>query len=199
MDTVIRTTKLTKKYKNKKALDNISIEIKKGDIYGILGQNGAGKSTLLKAISGITKPTSGVIELFNESTKLHKQRRRMSSIIENPILFGELTAKENLEYFRIQRGIADKNVVDETLQLVGLDPEDKRKIRRYSIGMNQRLAIALSLISNPEVLILDEPTSGIDPVGIVEIRHLLQTLNEEKKRNYNYFQSYTKLPSQHSH
>lgn len=180
MDTVIRTTKLTKKYKNKKALDNISIEIKKGDIYGIVGQNGAGKSTLLKAISGITKPTSGVIELFNESTKLHKQRRRMSSIIENPILFGELSAKENLEYFRIQRGIADKNVVDETLQLVGLDPEDKRKIRRYSIGMNQRLAIALSLISNPEVLILDEPTSGIDPVGIVEIRHLLQTLNEEK-------------------
>ena len=104
----------------------------------------------------------------------------MSSIIENPILFGELTAKENLEYFRIQRGVTDKNTINETLRQVGLDPDDKKQVKKYSVGMKQRLALALSLLTNPEVLILDEPTSGIDPVGIVEIRHLPQTLNEEK-------------------
>jgi ABC-2 type transport system ATP-binding protein len=179
MTTVIKTTNLTKKYKNVYALKDVSINIEKGEIYGIVGKNGAGKSTLLKLLSGITEPTKGSVELFQE-TNLMEQRKRMASIVENPTLFGELSAKDNLEYFRIQRGVTDKNTINETLRQVGLDPDDKKQVKKYSVGMKQRLALALSLLTNPEVLILDEPTNGIDPVGIVEIRHLLQALNEEK-------------------
>ncbi len=179
MTTVIKTTNLTKKYKNVYALKDVSINIEKGEIYGIVGKNGAGKSTLLKLLSGITEPTKGAVELFQE-TNLMEQRKRMASIVENPTLFGELSAKDNLEYFRIQRGVADKNTINETLRQVGLDPDDKKQVKKYSVGMKQRLALALSLLTNPEILILDEPTSGIDPAGIVEIRHLLQKLNREK-------------------
>lgn len=178
-NTIIKTTNLTKKYKSNYALKDVSINIEKGEIYGIVGKNGAGKSTLLKLLSGITDPTEGSVELFQE-TNLMEQRKRMSSIVENPTLFGELSAKDNLEYFRIQRGVADKNTIDETLRQVGLDPEDKKQVKKYSVGMKQRLALALCLLTNPEILILDEPTSGIDPSGIVEIRHLLQKLNREK-------------------
>lgn len=178
-NTIIKTTNLTKKYKSNYALKDVSINIEKGEIYGIVGKNGAGKSTLLKLLSGITDPTEGSVELFQE-TNLMEQRKRMSSIVENPTLFGELSARDNLEYFRIQRGVADKNTIDETLRQVGLDPEDKKQVKKYSVGMKQRLALALCLLTNPEILILDEPTSGIDPSGIVEIRHLLQKLNREK-------------------
>lgn len=178
MNTVLKTQNLTKKYKNQYALRDCSITIEKGAIYGIVGKNGAGKSTLLKLISGITFPTQGFIELFGE-TNLQTQRKRMSSIVENPTLFGDLSAKDNLEYFRIQRGIPDKNKVAEVLDLVGLGEVGKKQVKKFSVGMKQRLALALSLMSNPEILILDEPTSGIDPAGIVQIRRLLQKLNKE--------------------
>ncbi|MDO5650444.1 MAG: ATP-binding cassette domain-containing protein, partial [Gallicola sp.] len=179
MKPVISTTNLTKLYKNQYALKDLSIKIEKGEIYGIVGKNGAGKSTLLKLISGITEPTNGSLELFGENN-LPTQRKRMSSIVENPTLFGELSARDNLEYFRIQRGVADKNVIDEVLNQVGLGDVGVKQVKKYSVGMKQRLALALSLMTNPEVLILDEPTSGIDPAGIVEIRHILQKLNVEK-------------------
>lgn len=179
MNTVIKTNNLTKKYKDQYALKDCSININKGEIYGIVGKNGAGKSTLLKLISGITFPTSGDMEIFGE-TNLYSQRKRMSSIVENPTLFGELSAKENLEYFRIQRGIPDKGIVYKVLDEVGLGEVGKKQVKKFSVGMKQRLALALSLMSNPEVLILDEPTSGIDPSGIVQIRRLLQNLNKEK-------------------
>lgn len=178
-NTIIKTTNLTKKYKSYYALKDASIEIKKGEIYGIVGKNGAGKSTLLKLLCGITEPTEGTIELF-QSTNLSAQRKRISAMVENPTLFGELSAKDNLEYFRIQRGVADKNIVKESLLKVGLNPYDKKQVKKYSIGMKQRLALALSIMTNPEILILDEPNSGVDPAGIVEIRHLLQKLNREK-------------------
>lgn len=179
MNTIIKTNNLSKKYKNQFALKDCSINIEKGEIYGIVGKNGAGKSTLLKLISGITEPTEGSMEFFGE-TNLPTQRKRMSSIVENPTLFGELSAKDNLEYFRIQRGIPDKNAVYEVLDQVGLGEVGKKQVKKFSVGMKQRLALALSLMSNPEVLILDEPTSGIDPAGIVQIRRLLQKLNKEK-------------------
>lgn len=179
MNIVIKTENLGKKYKETYALKGANLEIKKGEIFGIVGPNGAGKSTLLKLLSGITFPTEGSMTLFGE-TNLNQQRKRISAIVENPTLFGDMSAKDNLEYFRIQRGIADKSSIDEYLKLVGLDKAGKKQVKKFSVGMKQRLAIALSLLSNPEILILDEPTSGIDPSGIVEIRHLLQRINRER-------------------
>lgn len=179
MNLVIETNNLTKKYKDQYALKDCSIKVEKGDIYGIVGKNGAGKSTLLKLISGITLPTSGDIKIFGQSN-LETQRKKMAAIVENPSLFGDLSARENLEYFRIQRGIPDQKKIDEALKLVGLGDVGKKQVKKFSVGMKQRLALALALMSNPEILILDEPTSGIDPAGIVQIRKLLQKLAKEE-------------------
>lgn len=179
MNLVIETNNLTKKYKDQYALKDCSIKVEKGDIYGIVGKNGAGKSTLLKLISGITLPTSGDIKIFGQSN-LQTQRKKMAAIVENPSLFGDLSARENLEYFRIQRGIPDQKKIDEALNLVGLGDVGKKQVKKFSVGMKQRLALALALMSNPEILILDEPTSGIDPAGIVQIRKLLQKLAKEE-------------------
>ncbi|NLM06814.1 MAG: ABC transporter ATP-binding protein [Tissierellia bacterium] len=180
MDTIIKTENLGKKYKEKYALQGANLEIEKGEIFGIVGPNGAGKSTLLKLLSGITLPSEGRIELFG-SDNLEKERKRMSSIVENPTLFKDMSAKDNLEYFRIQRGITDKSKIDDLLNVVGLGDVGRKPVKKFSVGMKQRLAIALSLLSNPEILILDEPTSGIDPKGIVEIRKLLQRINKERE------------------
>lgn len=179
MNLVIETNNLTKKYKDQYALKDCSIKVEKGDIYGIVGKNGAGKSTLLKLISGITLPTSGDIKIFGQNN-LETQRKKMAAIVENPSLFGDLSARENLEYFRIQKGIPDKNKIDQVLNLVGLGDVGKKQVKKFSVGMKQRLALALALMSNPEILILDEPTSGIDPAGIVQIRKLLQKLAKEE-------------------
>lgn len=179
MNLVIETNKLTKKYKDQYALKDCSIKVEKGDIYGIVGKNGAGKSTLLKLISGITLPTSGEIKIF-EKSNLETQRKKMAAIVENPSLFGDLSARENLEYFRIQRGIPDQKKIEEVLNLVDLGGVGKKQVKKFSVGMKQRLALALALMSNPEILILDEPTSGIDPAGIVQIRKLLQKLAKEE-------------------
>lgn len=175
MTNVIKTVNLTKKFKDTMAVDNISLEIEKGDIYGIVGPNGAGKSTLLKLITGVSTPSSGEIELF-ESKDLEKGRKRMSAILENPTLFKDMTALDNLEYFRIQRNVPERSKIFEALETVGLDPSSKKNVGKYSVGMKQRLAIALALITNPEIMILDEPISGIDPKGIYEIRNLIKKL-----------------------
>ena len=175
MTNVIKTVNLTKKFKDTMAVDNISLEIEKGDIYGIVGPNGAGKSTLLKLITGVSTPSSGEIELF-ESKDLEKGRNRMSAILENPTLFKDMTALDNLEYFRIQRNVPERSKIFEALETVGLDPSSKKNVGKYSVGMKQRLAIALALITNPEIMILDEPISGIDPKGIYEIRNLIKKL-----------------------
>lgn len=179
MNLVIETNNLTKKYKDQYALKDCSIKVEKGDIYGIVGKNGAGKSTLLKLISGITMATSGDMKIFGQSN-LQPQRKKMAAIVENPSLFGDLSARENLEYFRIQRGIPDQKKIDEVLKLVDLGDVGKKQVKKFSVGMKQRLALALALMSNPEILILDEPTSGIDPAGIVQIRKLLQKLAKEE-------------------
>ncbi|MBS4191253.1 ABC transporter ATP-binding protein [Bacillus sp. FJAT-49705] len=179
---ILKTNKLSKKYKHEFALENINVTIKQGDIYGFIGQNGAGKSTMLRLIIGLTFPTSGSIELFGNDNRneLTGVQKRMGAIIENPALFLNMTARENLEVHRLQKGIPGKECVDKTLELVGLKDTGKKKAKNFSLGMKQRLGLAIALLSDPEFIILDEPTNGLDPMGIVELRELIKKLNREK-------------------
>lgn len=179
---VIRTKQLTKTFKSGFTLNDINISIKKGEIYGLIGENGAGKSTLLRLITGLAFPTSGEIERFG-STKpnmIANAQKRMGAIIENPALFPHLTAYENLEVHRLQKGIPGRDCIERTLKLVGLKHTGKKKVKNFSLGMRQRLGLAIALLSDPELLILDEPTNGLDPSGIVEMRELILKLNREK-------------------
>lgn len=179
---ILRTNNLTKKYSNHLALDHVDIEIKKGEIYGFIGQNGAGKSTMLRLVTGLAFPTSGTIELFeNDNPKeITNAQKRMGAIIEQPALIPNMSAVENLEVQRLQKGIPGKNCIQEKLELVGLKDAGKKKVKDFSLGMKQRLGIAIALLSDPEFLILDEPTNGLDPIGIVELRELIKKLNVEK-------------------
>ncbi|WP_081300609.1 ABC transporter ATP-binding protein [Clostridium beijerinckii] len=182
MTYVLETKNLTKRYKNTQALDNINIKLEKGNIYGFVGQNGAGKTTLIRLITGLSFPTSGELYLFGQTgeKKLQEQRKRLGCMVETPALYPNMTAYQNLEIQRIQRGIPDKRVIEDTLELVGLKDTGKKKAKDFSLGMKQRLGIALALINDPEFLILDEPVNGLDPVGIVEIIELIKRLNKEK-------------------
>lgn len=183
MDEVIfKARNLSKKYGKEYALKNAELQIKKGEIYGLVGRNGAGKTTLLKIISGLIHSTEGEIELFGETSKekLSEVRHRTGSMIETPGFFSYLSARKNLEYYRIQRGIAEKNAVDISLELVGLQNAKDKKFKNFSMGMKQRLGMALAIMGSPDFLILDEPINGLDPEGIVEIRKVLMILNKEK-------------------
>ncbi len=179
---VLKTGNLTKKYNNYNAVNNVNITVKQGDIYGLVGKNGAGKTTLIRMICGLSMPTSGQIELFNETSAqgLSAARTRTGCIIETPSFFPYLSAKKNLEYYRIQRGIEDKKIVDDALKFVGLDSVGKKNFKNFSLGMKQRLGLALALMASPELLILDEPINGLDPTGIVEFRNILLKLNKER-------------------
>ncbi|OBR89817.1 MULTISPECIES: ATP-binding cassette domain-containing protein [Clostridium] len=181
-DLVLHTKNLTKKYKNHKALDNVNIKISKGDIYGLVGKNGAGKTTLMRIITGLSLQDNGDIELFSKTSKdeLNKERMRTGCIIETPSFFPYLSGKKNLEYYRIQKGIPEKDCVDKVLNTVGLSDTGNKKFKHYSLGMKQRLGLALALIASPDFLILDEPINGLDPVGIVMFRDILKKLNREK-------------------
>lgn len=179
---ILRTNQLTKKYKQAYALEDINVSIKQGDIYGFIGQNGAGKSTMLRIVTGLAFPTKGSMELFgqNHSASLTESQKRIGAIIESPALFPNMTAYENLEVHRLQKGIPGRDCIKKTLDLVGLSETGKKKVKNFSLGMKQRLGLALSLLSDPEFLILDEPTNGLDPMGIVELRELIKKLNREK-------------------
>ena len=179
---VIRAINITKVFKRHKVLDDISINIKKGDIYGFVGKNGAGKTTMIRVIAGLVIPNSGQVELFGEADdgEIVKQRSRMGTLIEAPALYLNMTARENLELIKIQRGIPGAKCIDEALALVGLKDIEKKKTKNFSLGMKQRLGIAMALLSDPELLILDEPINGLDPIGIKEIRELLLKLNKER-------------------
>lgn len=181
-DTVILMRDVTKEYKKIKAVDNVSININRGDIYGLVGNNGAGKTTIMRLISGQTFANSGTIELFGakEKDEVRKERKRFGCLIENPRFFYHMTAYENLEYFRIQYGIPGKENINKALEEVGLRNYEKKKYMDFSLGMKQRLGIALAILNSPEVLILDEPINGLDPEGIIEIRNLLINLNKKK-------------------
>lgn len=179
---ILKTNGLTKKYHNDFALKDVNITIKKGEIYGLIGQNGAGKSTLLRLITGLAFPTSGTITIFdyNSTEKIRDAQKRIGAIIEHPALFLNMTAYENLEVHRLQKGIPGKACINNSLELVGLENTGKKKVKNFSLGMKQRLGLAIALLSDPELLILDEPTNGLDPMGIVEMRELIHKLNREK-------------------
>ena len=175
---VIETRNIFKQYKNKFAVNDVSIHVKKGDIYGLIGKNGAGKTTLMKLILGLAKPTKGEVYLFG-NTNLDEARRKMGSLIEAPGLYNGCTAYENMLRFSILYG-ADKNEINDILKLVGLDYTGNKKAGAFSLGMKQRLGIAIALLAHPEVLVLDEPINGLDPAGIKEIRDLILNLNKER-------------------
>lgn len=177
---VVQTSQLTKAYGVKFALQNADLAVHAGDIFGIVGKNGAGKTTLMKLILGITEPTDGEITLFG-SKDIFQQRQRIGALIEAPGFFPYMTAEQNLEYFRLLRGIAEKESVTEVLRLTGLADERNKPFRAFSTGMKQRLGIALALMGEPDLLLLDEPTTGIDAQGIVQVRQLLQKLNQERQ------------------
>lgn len=183
MENILKTENLTKTYGNYTALNNVSMRIPRGEIYGLVGQNGAGKTTLIRLITGMQFPTSGRFSLFgvsSESKEISKARRRIGGLVETPSLQQTLSARENLKAQSILCGCPSLNGIDELLEFVGLRDTGKRQVRDMSLGMRQRLAIATSLVGNPDFLILDEPTNGLDPKGIVEIRELILRLNKER-------------------
>lgn len=182
MDTVIETRGLAKRYGGFAALDDVSISVRRGEIFGVVGDNGAGKSTLFKLLSGLAFPTAGEVRLFDAhgQAALERQRARIGSMIEQPGFYPSLSVEKNLECCRIQKGVPGADKVGALLETVELEHARKRRAKDLSMGMKQRLGLAMALMGEPEVLVLDEPTSGLDPSGIVEMRDLLQRLNRER-------------------
>lgn len=180
-NTVIEVKNLTKQFMKYKAVDDVSFKINQGMICGLIGQNGAGKTTIMKMLSGLILSTSGEITIFGGSSEkeLAKARSRMSFIIETPYEKADMTARENLIKQCLQKGVNDKKRIDEVLEIVGLADTGNKKAKNFSLGMRQRLGIAGALLTNPEIMVLDEPINGLDPEGIVEIRELLLKLNKE--------------------
>lgn len=183
MDYILRTTNLTKYYKNKKAVDNVNINVKKGDVYGFLGQNGAGKTTTIRMIMGLIKPTKGEVYIFGQRVMpgQYSHYGRIGSIVETAGFYPNLTAVENLEIHRRLMGVTNKNYIDEALDLTGMTDVRNKMVKGFSLGMKQRLGISRALLHKPELLILDEPTNGLDPVGIKEIRKLIIDLSMKRK------------------
>lgn len=181
-DVILKTYNITKKYGNQIAVNNVNMTIKKGEIYGFIGQDGAGKTTLIRLITGLIHKTNGDIELLGASSEneLNKARTMVGSLIETPSFYNNMTARENLEVSRRIRNIPGNKCVDEVLELVGLKNIEKKKVKNFSLGMKQRLGIANAIMGNPRLLILDEPINGLDPMGIIEIRELLKKINKEK-------------------
>lgn len=179
---ILKTNGLTKSYHGVNALHGVSVALEHGKIYGLIGQNGAGKTTLMRIIAGHSFPTSGSIELFGHAGEkaLQAERKRLGCMIEHPGFIPGMTAKENLKLHRIMKGIPNTEVENEVLELVGLSDTGKKKAKDFSLGMKQRLGIAIALLGNPELLVLDEPINGLDPLGVVEIRNLLKKLCEER-------------------
>lgn len=180
-EVVLKTNNLTKQYNKNVVLDNVNITIKKGDIYGLIGRNGAGKTTLMKIITTLASPTSGTFELFNtcsENDELFDNKKRVGSLIEYPAFYPNLSAYDNLKYYTIQRGIGDKNQINKVLELVNLTGTGKKKVKTFSLGMKQRLGIALAILNSPDFVILDEPINGLDPIDISELRDTFKKLSD---------------------
>lgn len=183
MENILKTTNLTKQYKDVKAVDSINLTLNKGDIYGFIGRNGAGKTTTLKMIAGLAKPTDGSFSLFNipyEELIQKKAFSKVGCLIEAPGLYLDMTAFDNVYLKCICMGIKDKEYVKDLLRIVDLDPNSKKKAKGFSLGMKQRLGIAIALVGEPDLIILDEPTNGLDPQGILEIRETILKLNKER-------------------
>lgn len=184
MDYILQTNNLTKKYKNFSALNRLTMNVPKGSIYGFVGKNGAGKTTLIRMICGLQKPTSGDFTLYgirNDSKDIVKARRRMGAVVETPSIYTDMTAEENLKQQYLLLGLPSYEDIPELLKLVGLENTWKKKVKNFSLGMKQRLGIAIALAGDPDFLVLDEPVNGLDPQGIVEMRELILKLNRERQ------------------
>ncbi len=181
-DYIIETKNLTKIYGEQKSVDNLNIHVKKGRIYGLLGRNGAGKTTTMKMLLALTEPSSGNVYIFGKPLKGNEKKTlpRIGSLIESPGFYPNLTATENLRIFETLRGVPNRNAIKDALDLVGLPYNDKKLFSEYSLGMKQRLAIALAIMHDPEILILDEPINGLDPIGIAEIRSFILDLCKKR-------------------
>ena len=182
MQTVLEVKQVTKQYGQQYALDHVSLSIQKGDIYGLIGKNGAGKTTLLKTISRLIHANSGTVSVFGSqnSKEWNETLRKIGTVIETPVAYNQMTAYQNLNYYCKVHQIAQPDqLIKETLAYVGLSNTGKKKFRNFSLGMKQRLGIAIALISKPELMILDEPINGLDPLGIKEFRLMIQRLNQE--------------------
>ncbi len=179
---VIETKNLTKQYGTQKSVANLNIRVQKGRIYGLLGRNGAGKTTTMKMLLGLTQPTSGEVTIWGKPLRTNEKKLlpRIGSLIESPGFYPNLTATENLRIFATLRGVPNRNAIKDSLDLVGLPYKDKKLFSQYSLGMKQRLAIALAVMHDPELLILDEPVNGLDPIGIAEMRSFIRNLCNER-------------------
>lgn len=184
MEYVLRTQNLCKQYKHCKALDNLTMHVEKGAIYGFVGRNGAGKTTLIRVVCGLQAPTAGSYQLYGLSSAgadLASARRRTGAVVETPSIYLSLTARENLRQQFDVLGLPSYRGLEDLLELVGLQDTGKKRARDFSLGMRQRLGIAVALAGDPDFLILDEPANGLDPQGIVEIRELILRLNRERQ------------------
>lgn len=178
---LLQTMALTKQYGRHRAVDQVSMHIKKGAIYGFIGRNGAGKTTTLRMISGLASPTAGEIELFGcRGRELSRIRSRVGCLIEGPGLYGSMSARDNLKMKSMLLGVYKRGYEEELLDIVGLGGVGKKPVKRYSLGMKQRLGIALALVGEPDLLVLDEPINGLDPQGIAEVRDAVLKLNRER-------------------
>jgi ABC-2 type transport system ATP-binding protein len=184
MEYVLTTTGLTKKYRDFTALSGMSMKVRKGAIYGIIGRNGAGKTTLIRLICGLQSPTAGEYAIYgvkHTDRAIRNARRRMGAIVETPSIYLDMTAEENLRQQLLILGVPSHGDIPELLKLVNLDSAGKKKARHFSLGMKQRLGIAVALAGSPDLLVLDEPVNGLDPQGIVGIRELILKLNRERQ------------------
>jgi bacitracin transport system ATP-binding protein len=182
MSMIIKTYGLTKQYGKQKVVADLNLQVNEGEVYGFLGRNGAGKTTTIRMLLGLIKPNQGEIEIFGEKLQQNKKEilRRIGSIVEFSGFYGNLTGHENLQINARLMGIKKKNAIEEVLEVVGLQHEPEKRVDRYSLGMKQRLGIARAILHDPELLILDEPTNGLDPIGIKEIRRMIKSLAEER-------------------
>ena len=184
MDYILETRSLSKHYGRFKALDGMNMHVPKGAIYGLVGKNGAGKTTLIRLICGLQEPSSGSFTLYgteNRDKAIVRARRRMGAVVETPSLYPDMTAEDNLKMQYRVLGLPSFEGIDQLLQLVGLEHTGKKKSRNFSLGMKQRLGIAVALAGDPDFLVLDEPVNGLDPQGIIEIRELILKLNRERQ------------------
>ena len=181
-DCIIETKGLTKRYGDQVSVSNLDLHVQKGRIYGLLGRNGAGKTTTMKMLLGLTAPTSGTVSIFGRPLKGNENRilPRIGSLIESPGFYPNLTGTENLQIFARLRGLKSPNYIKGALELVNLPYRDKKRYAQYSLGMKQRLAIALAVMHDPELLIMDEPINGLDPIGIAEVRDFIRALCDER-------------------
>lgn len=184
MKYVLKTDSLSKNYKNFKALNGLTMKVPKGAIYGFVGKNGAGKTTLIRLICGLQEPTSGDYSLYgvsNSTKEILKSRRRMGAVVETPSIYLDMTAEENLKQQYQILGLPSFDGLQDILELVGLADTGKKKAKNFSLGMRQRLGIAVALTGDPDFLVLDEPVNGLDPQGIIEMRELILKLNRERQ------------------